>query len=52
VSVCADPPASALAVPEMGEPLIRLIVDTHLDGWLEVGPGGCANVYLPAYTGR
>ena len=52
VSVCADPPPNALPVPEMGEPLIRLIVDTHLDGWLDVSAGGCASVYLPAYTGR
>jgi len=52
VSVCADPPPSPLTVPEMGEPLIRLIVDTHLDGWLDVSPKGCADVYLPAYTGR
>lgn len=52
VSVCADPPPPPLNVPEMGEPLIRLIVDTHLDGWLDVSPKGCADVYLPAYTGR
>ena len=41
-----------LPVPEMGEPLIRLIVDTHLNGWLDVGSDGCADVYLPAYAGR
>lgn len=52
VSVCADPQPPPLAVPEMGEPLIRLIVDTHLDGWLDVSPEGCADVYLPAYSGR
>jgi len=52
VSVCADPPPAPLPVTEMGEPLIRLIVDTHLDGWLDVSPKGCADVYLPAYTGR
>ena len=53
VSVCARPASPApLAVPEMGEPLIRLIVDTHLDGWLDAGSDGCADVYLPAYTGR
>lgn len=38
-----------LAVPEMGEPLVRLIVDTHLNGWLDTrGDDGVA-VYLPAY---
>jgi hypothetical protein len=52
VSVCSDPAPTPLAVPEMGEPLIRLIVDTHLDGWLDVSPDGCVDVYLPAYTGR
>jgi hypothetical protein len=52
VSVCSDPAPAPLAVPEMGEPLIRLIVDTHLDGWLDVSPDGCVDVYLPAYTGR
>ena len=41
-----------LPVPEMGEPLIRLIVDTHLNGWLDVGSDGCADVYLPAYASR
>jgi hypothetical protein len=52
VSVCAEPAPAPLAVPEMGEPLIRLIVDTHLDGWLDVSPQGCADVYLPAHVGR
>src|SRR5438105_2380472 len=26
-----------LPVPELGEPLVRLIVDTQLDGWLDAG---------------
>ena len=52
VSVCteADPPA--LAVPEMGEPLLRLIVDTHLDGWLDSSEKSCAHIYLPARSPR
>jgi hypothetical protein len=37
-----------MSVPEMGEPLVRLIVDTHLDGWLDVRADG-ADIYLPAY---
>jgi hypothetical protein len=37
-----------LAVPEMGEPLLRVIIDIHLDGWLDVLPDG-ADIYLPAY---
>src|SRR5438477_7750691 len=41
-----------LAVPEMGEPLIRLIVDIHLEGWLDVGPPDGADVYLPAQPSR
>ncbi len=46
---CGDrrPPA----VAEMGEPLVRLIVDTQLNGWLEAG-GDRADVYLPAYRPR
>jgi len=52
VSVCSDPEPAPLPVPEMGEPLIRLIVDTHLNGWLDVGSDGCADVYLPAYASR
>jgi len=52
VTVCSEPSPAPLPVPEMGEPLIRLIVDTHLNGWLDVGSDRCADVYLPAYAGR
>jgi hypothetical protein len=41
-----------LAVPEMGEPLVRLIVDTYLDGWLDASPPAGADIYLPAYPSR
>lgn len=41
-----------LAVPEMGEPLLRLIVDTQLDGWLDVGSDDGADIYLPAHRAR
>lgn len=41
-------PRKAQPVPEMGEPLLRVIVDIHLDGWLDVLPDG-ADIYLPAY---
>lgn len=41
-----------LAVPEMGEPLVRLIVETHLDGWLDSSSPDSADVYLPAYRPR
>ncbi|MGH7903397.1 MAG: hypothetical protein ACREPA_04615 [Candidatus Dormibacteraceae bacterium] len=39
-----------LQVPELGEPLIRLLVDTHLEGWLDVRAGEIG-VYLPADGG-
>lgn len=39
------------AVPELGEPLVRLIVDTHLDGWLDARTDE-AHIYLPAYSSR
>ena len=40
------------AVPELGEPLVRLIVDTHLDGWLDTSSPNIADIYLPAYRLR
>jgi hypothetical protein len=48
VRIDASGPRRALAVPEMGEPLLRLIVDTHLDGWLDAGRPDGADIYLPA----
>ena len=50
VSVDASGPRRALAVPEMGEPLLRLIVDTHLDGWFDAARPNGADIYLPAFT--
>ena len=41
-----------LPVPELGEPLVRLIVDTHLDGWLDTSRTDGADLYLPAYRPR
>jgi hypothetical protein len=41
-----------LAVPELGEPLVRLIVDTQLDGWLDASAPDCVDLYLPAYRPR
>jgi hypothetical protein len=40
------------AVPELGEPLLRLIVDTQLDGWLDTSPADGIDIYLPAYKAR
>jgi hypothetical protein len=52
VSVCAPGPPPALSVPEMGEPLVRLIVDSHLDGWLDTSRQSCADIFLPARSPR
>jgi hypothetical protein len=41
-----------MAVPEMGEPLIRLIVETHLDGWFDASDPDSADFYLPAQPPR
>lgn len=41
-----------LSVPEMGEPLIRLIVETHLDGWFDASQPDFADFYLPAQHPR
>jgi hypothetical protein len=52
ISVAPGADRRPLAVPEMGEPLIRLIVDIHLDGWLDASPSDGADVYLPAQASR
>src|SRR5438093_7881539 len=35
VRLTAEGERKQMAVPELGEPLVRLIVDTQLDGWLD-----------------
>ncbi len=52
VRVRAEGSRQPLAVPEMGEPLIRLLVDTHLDGWLDSSRDDGADVYLPAHRSK
>jgi len=52
VSIDASGPRRSLAVPEMGEPLLRLIVDTHLDGWLDAARPNGADIYLPSHRPR
>lgn len=37
-----------LPVPELGEPLIRFLVETRLGGWFDPEEGGLASIYLPA----
>jgi hypothetical protein len=52
VRLAASGPRRPLAVSEMGEPLLRLIVDTHLDGWLDATRPDGADIYLPAHPGH
>jgi hypothetical protein len=52
VSVRGHGERQQLAVPEMGEPLVRLLVDTHLDGWLDSSHAEEPDVYLPAYRAK
>ena len=52
VRVAAAGARRPLPVPEMGEPLLRLIVDMHLDGWLDTSHPDRADIYLPAHRPR
>lgn len=52
VRVAAGGTRRPLPVPEMGEPLLRLIVDMHLDGWLDASHPDRADIYLPAHSPR
>jgi hypothetical protein len=52
ISVAPGAERHPLPVPEMGEPLIRLIVDTNLEGWLDASRPDGADVYLPAQPSR
>jgi hypothetical protein len=52
VRVSGEGPRRPLAMPELGEPLIRLIVETHLDGWFDASHPDHADIYLPAHESR
>ena len=52
IRIDAAGPRPTMAVPEMGEPLLRLIVDTHLDGWLDAARPNGADIYLPSHRPR
>jgi hypothetical protein len=52
VSLTANGERKPLPVPELGEPLVRLIVDTQLDGWLDSSRPDGADIYLPAAPTR
>lgn len=42
------PVRRTLSVPEMGESLVRLLVDSKLDGWLDTSEANRPVIYLPA----
>ena len=48
VEISAAPNARPLAAPELGEPLVQLLVDVHCGGWLDASKGGRAVLWLPA----
>jgi hypothetical protein len=52
IQVTATGERKPLPVPELGEPLVRLVVDTQLDGWLDASRPDGADIYLPAYSAR
>jgi hypothetical protein len=51
LEVIAAPLRLPLPVPEMGEPLVRHLVDGVLEGWLDSSPTDRAVIYLPADSG-
>jgi hypothetical protein len=52
VGLTASGKRTPLPVSELGEPLVRLIVDTQLDGWLDSSRPDGADIYLPAAPTR
>ena len=52
VSISVNGERRQPAVPELGEPLVRLIVDTQLGGWLDAASPDRADIYLPAFRSR
>jgi hypothetical protein len=48
LDVIASPRRRPLPVPEMGEPLVRHLVDGFLEGWLDSSGSDRAVIYLPA----
>jgi hypothetical protein len=52
ISIAAAGERRPLPVPELGEPLVRLIVDTQLGGWLDTSDPEHVDLYLPAYRVR
>ena len=48
LEVVAAPGRQPLVVPELGEPMVRHMVDTLLEGWLDGSSPDRAVIYLPA----
>ena len=48
LEVTAAPTRRPLPVPEMGEPLVRHLVDGVMEGWLDSSAADRAVIYLPA----
>jgi hypothetical protein len=48
IEIAAAPNARPLAAPELGEPLVQLLVDVHCGGWLDASEAGRAVLWLPA----
>jgi len=48
LEMVAAPGRQPRAVPELGEPLVRHLVDTVLEGWLDAAGPDRAIIYLPA----
>ena len=48
LEIAEAPGRRPLAVPELGEPLVRHYVDTLLEGWLDASAPDRAVIYLPA----
>jgi hypothetical protein len=52
VRIAASGERKPLAVPEMGEPLVRLIVGMQLEGWVDSQTPDSVDLYLPAFPTR
>jgi hypothetical protein len=48
LAIEASPDRRPLPIPELGEPLVRYLVDTQLEGWLDASQQERVLVYLPA----
>jgi hypothetical protein len=48
IEFTAAPDVRPLAAPELGEPLVQLLIDIHCDGWLDASRPGRPVLWLPA----